>query len=64
VCVVVVICKTLAARLLARSTSFGQCGNLAACVMICLLNESTVNVIVCMKWELKQHKKCLACLLF
>jgi len=47
--VVTVICKTLAARLLARSTSFGQCRNLATCVMICLLNKSAVNVIVCTK---------------
>jgi len=37
---------------------------LATCVMICLLNKSAVNVIVCMKWEFKQHKKCLACLVF
>jgi hypothetical protein len=62
--VVTVICKTLAARLLARSTSFGQCRNLVTCVMICLLNKSAGNVIVCMKWELKQHKKFLTCLLF
>jgi len=64
VCVGTVICKTLASRLLARSISFGQCRNLATCVMICLLNKSTVNVIVCMKWEFKEHKKCLICLLF
>jgi hypothetical protein len=64
VCVATVICKTLTARLLARNTSFGHCRNLVTCVMICLLNKSTVNVIVCIKWELKQHKKCLGCLLF
>jgi hypothetical protein len=63
VCVVTVICKTLAARLLARSTSFGQCRNLATCVMICL-NKSTVNVTVCMKWEFIEHNKCLTRLLF
>jgi len=64
VCVVIVICKTLAARFLAKRTSFGQCRNLATCVMICLLNKSAINVIVCMKWEFKEHKKCLTCLLF
>lgn len=64
VCVVIVICKTLAARLLARSTSFGQCRNLATYVMICLLSKSTVNDNVYMKWEFKEHNKCLTCLLF
>ena len=63
-CVATVICKTLTGRLLARSTSFSQCRNLATCVMICLLNKSAVNVIVCMKWEFKQHKKGVTCLLF
>jgi hypothetical protein len=55
--------QNLPASLLARSISFGFCRNLATCVMICLLNKSTVNFIVCMKWEFKQHKKGLICLI-